>query len=494
MENICKSFGSVQALKNASVEILKGEVHCLLGENGAGKSTLMNALYGLYPADSGSIFINGSEVEINKTSTAQSLQIGMVHQHFMLIESMSVLKNIVLGDEEGRGSIDYSACRKRIAEIAGLYHFDFDLDKTISELSVGEKQRVEIFKAIYRGADIIILDEPTAVLTPPEVEVLFKVLGDMKSQGKTIIFITHKLAETMALSDRVTVLRSGEVITTVETAGETPQSLANLMVGHAVDLELKKSESKPGAPVLEIHGIRLFPSAEGPVDLTIREGEIFGIAGVDGNGQSELESMIAGTLDSESGEILYCGENIAGYSVEKRKSRGIGLIHSDRHRDSILPEMPLLRNFLLGYQKSPRFSQFGFLRGRALREYAEKMIKSYSIKTSSADQRISELSGGNQQKVVFSREAGMEPTLLVAAQPVRGLDVGAIDYIHNELLKLRDQGKAILLISTELKEVMELSDRIGVLYKGQISVQKDAGRFTAKELGYYMAGGTNFEE
>jgi simple sugar transport system ATP-binding protein len=489
MSHITKTFGTTVALSDVNLQIRAGEVHCLLGENGAGKSTLMNILYGLYQADSGAIEINEVLVEIPTPRMAQSLAIGMVHQHFMLVESMTVLQNIILGSEEGSFAIDYEACRERIEVLEQLYHFDFNLDSKVSQLSVGEMQRVEIFKAVYRGADIIILDEPTAVLTPQEVDVLFRILDDMRKQGKTIIFITHKLQETMRLSDRVTVLRSGYFVGTVETKDTNPEALATMMVGHEVDLVTNKGACCPGEPVLEIHDLKIFENSDHTIDITVRAGEIYGIAGVDGNGQQELERFIVGSARPKNGMVKLNGVDVTSCSVSKRKHLGLGIIPSDRHKDAILPDMSLIDNFLLGLQRNERFSSKGLVRHSALHAYADSMINAYSIKVSSTEQHISELSGGNQQKLVFSREVGMDPVLLVAAQPVRGLDIGAIDYIHNQLLQLRDRGQAILLISTELSEIMEMSDRIGVLYKGGIIAERNAEDFTKEELGLYMAGG-----
>lgn len=489
MHNISKSFDSLKALEEVNLEVTKGEIHCLLGENGAGKTTLMNILYGLYHADSGEIYINDKLVNIQSPKVAQRYHVGMVHQHFMLIESMTVLQNIILGNEEGKFSIDYARSRDKILDLEHTYHFDFDLEKPISTLSVGEKQRVEIFKAIYRGADIIILDEPTAVLTPQEVEVLFRILSDMRAQKKTIIFITHKLYETMELSNSVTVLRNGKVVQTLPTKDATPQSLATMMVGHEVSFDIKKTPCKPGETVLELKRLRVLPvSSKEGISLRLRKGEIYGIAGVDGNGQQELESCIIGTSRPIAGSILLNGREITNSSVSERKTRGIAAIPSDRLRNAILPDMSIVDNYLLGFQHHEKFVKSGFLRFNFLKSHAAKMIDAYSIKVSSLTQPISQLSGGNQQKIVFSREAGLEPLLLIAAQPVRGLDIGAIDAIHRQLLELRNGGKAILLISTELSEIMEMSDRIGVLYKGNLIAERDVDKVTIRELGLFMAG------
>ncbi len=489
MHRICKSFDRHKVLDEVNLEVEKGEIHCLLGENGAGKTTLMNILYGLYHADSGETYIKGKQVNISSPKVAQQHHIGMVHQHFMLIESMTVLQNIILGNEEGKFSIDYARSRDKVLDMERTYHFNFDLDKPISALSVGEKQRVEIFKAIYRGADIIVLDEPTAVLTPQEVEVLFHILDDMRAQQKTIIFITHKLYETMELSNSVTVLRNGKVVQTLRTKDATSQLLATMMVGHEVSFDIKKTPCRPGETVLDLKNLRVLPVADPQgISLKLHKGEIYGIAGVDGNGQQELESCIIGTSRPISGSIFFDGKEITNLSVSERKMRGIAAIPSDRLRNAILPDMSIVDNYLLGFQHHQKFAKYGFLGLNALRNHAAKMIEAYSIKVSSLTQPISQLSGGNQQKIVFSREAGLEPLLLIAAQPVRGLDIGAIDAIHRQLLELRDSGKAILLISTELSEIMEMSDRIGVLYKGNVIAERDADKFTIRELGLFMAG------
>jgi len=489
MKQITKSFEKLKALDHIDFEVERGEVHCLLGENGAGKSTLVNILYGLYHADSGEIHIHGKPVSISNPKIAQQYHIGMVHQHFMLIESMTVLQNIILGNEEGKCSIDYAASKARIAALENMYHFNFDLNKPVSALSVGEKQRVEIFKAIYRGADIIILDEPTAVLTPQEVEVLFRILDDMRKQEKTIIFITHKLHETMALSDRITVLRNGRVVGTLLTKDASPQSLATMMVGHAVDFGIVKKPYKPGDTVLELEGLRVLPvSGNAGISLKVQQGEIYGIAGVDGNGQQELESCIIGTSKPLAGSVFVNQEDMTALSVAERKAKGVAAIPSDRLRNAILSGMSITDNYLLGFQHHKAFAHLGLLRSNVLKKHAENMVRQYSIKISSFDQPIVQLSGGNQQKIVFSREAGLEPLLLIAAQPVRGLDIGAIEAIHKQLLQLRDSGKAILLISTELSEIMEMSDRIGVLYKGGLIAERDADKVTVHELGLFMAG------
>ncbi|MHB0854577.1 MAG: ABC transporter ATP-binding protein [Rectinema subterraneum] len=488
MKQISKAFDKLKALDHVDFEVDAGEVHCLLGENGAGKSTLMNILYGLYHADAGEIYIHGKAVHIANPKIAQQYHIGMVHQHFMLIESMTVLQNIILGNEAGRFTIDYAKNRSRIDELEKLYHFDFDLDTPISALSVGEKQRVEIFKALYRGADIVILDEPTAVLTPQEVDVLFRILDDMRKQGKTIIFITHKLHETMVLSDRVTVLRNGKIIGSLRTEEVTPKILATMMVGYAIDFDIVKSTFKPGKPVLELRQLKVLAASHATISLQVRQGEIYGIAGVDGNGQQELEGILAGTAKPLSGRIIFNGEDITAMPAAKRKAKGIALIPSDRLQNAILPGMPIIDNYLLGFQHNSMFSHFGILRFNVLKKHADNMVNQYSIKIFALEQPISQLSGGNQQKIVFSREAGLNPLLLVAVQPVRGLDIGAIDAIHRQLLQLRDRGKAILLISTELSEIMEMSDTIGVLYKGELIAQRKAGEVTIEQLGLFMAG------
>ena len=521
MIGIVKCFGPVRA--NDGIDLIVGqqEIHCLLGENGTGKSTLMNILFGLYHPDAGEIFINEKKAAIANPNDAYALGIGMVHQHFMLVNQLTVLENIILGKESGGLFLNRKESRKKVEELVERFGFRIDLQEKVVNLSVGMKQRVEILKTLYRGADIIILDEPTAVLTPQEVDELFKILRQLKENGKTIIFITHKLNETMSLSDRITVIRKGKVVFRCDTSSTNEKELATQMVGRQVEnivakrgqktgqavLELKgvrlheragetgqvenivaKRGQKTGQAVLELKGVRLHERAGETVSLKVRAGEILGIAGVDGNGQQELEEMIVGNRRVREGEIFINGIPVQNMAVKDRKAMGLGYIPSDRHKNAMIPSFSITENFLLGYQETPEYCRKGFIDYERLRQDAEKQVEEFEIKVAGVDQEIGQLSGGNQQKVILGREISHDPGLVVVAQPVRGLDIGAIERVHKTLLQLKEQGKAILLISAELSEVMNLSDRIAVFYEGEVSAQFDNGEYTKEEIGLFMAG------
>lgn len=488
MRKITKRFGNLVANDQIDFQVEQGEIHVLLGENGAGKSTLMNILFGLYQADEGQIFINGEEVKEHSPARALTLGLGMVHQHFMLVERLTVLENIILGFEPGEVLVDFAASRAKIQALVDEYHFHLDLDAKVEDLPVGVKQRVEIVKTLYRGADIIIFDEPTAVLTPPEVEELFQVFHELIKHNKTIVFITHKLNETMTVAHRISVLRNGRKIRTLAREETTPEELARLMVGREVAFDLEKSPCRPGKTILALQKVQLLPKAARTVDLEVRAGEIVGIAGVEGNGQLELEEMIMGLMPCPGGKILFNGQDITGLSVRERKSLGMAHIPSDRHKRAMLAGFSLEENLLLGRQFRPEWVRRGVIRQQALRQSCRQLIETFKIKASGAQQKIKFLSGGNQQKVILAREVSAGPELILAAQPTRGLDIGAIEYIHKLLLELRDQGKGILLISAELPEIMKLSDRIAVLYEGEIRALGPAEEFTQEELGLLMAG------
>lgn len=488
MKEVTKQFSGLAANDHINLSVRRGEIHSLLGENGAGKTTLMKILFGLYKADEGSILIDGKAVNISNPRIAFKLGLGMVHQHFMLVNNLTVLENIILGQEHGNLKLDMKKSRKIVSELSERYNFALDLNAKVEELSVGMKQRVEILKTLYRGADIIILDEPTAVLTPQEAEKLMGILQDMKAQGKTIIFITHKLNETMEVADRVTVLRNGRNIITVNKEDTTPEELARYMVGRDVSFCIYKAEQKKGKPILELENIRLLGQAQGTVDMKVHGGEILGIAGVEGNGQRELEELILGLKRPEEGSISLNGTEITKMSTKERKRLGIGYIPSDRHKRAMLTNFPIFENYLLGYHLRPGFSHRGIIRKQEVINHSESMIQRFQIKVSGYKQNIGSLSGGNQQKVIISREVSQDPCIVVAAQPTRGLDIGAIEYIHSQLIKFRDEGKAILLISAELTEILKLSDRIGVLYKGVLMELKESECFTEGEIGLLMAG------
>ncbi|MCC8085516.1 MAG: ABC transporter ATP-binding protein [Clostridium sp.] len=488
MVGIVKCFGPVRANDGIDFTVKHQEIHCLLGENGTGKSTLMNILFGLYHPDAGEIFINEKKASIANPNDAYALGIGMVHQHFMLVGQLTVLENSILGKESGGFFLNRRESRARVEELVERFGFRIDLDEKVVNLSVGMKQRVEILKTLYRGADIIILDEPTAVLTPQEVEELFKILRQLKKSGKTIVFITHKLNETMSLSDRITVIRKGKVVFCCNTQDTNEKELATQMVGRQVESVVAKKGQQTGDVVLELKEVRLHERAEHTVSLTVRAGEILGIAGVDGNGQQELEEMIVGNRKVTEGSILLGGKPIHTLPVKDRKAMGIGYIPSDRHKNAMVSGFSITENFLLGYQNTPEYCKKGFIDYDRLKQDAGKQVEAFEIKVAGVEQEIGQLSGGNQQKVILGREISHDPGLVLVAQPVRGLDIGAIERVHKTLLQLKEQGKAILLISAELSEVMNLSDRIAVFYEGEASAQFTNGEYTKEEIGLFMAG------
>lgn len=488
MLGITKKFGDFYANKDINLQIEKGEIHCLLGENGAGKTTLMNVLFGLYKPEAGTLKINGQEVTNHSSRNALHLGLGMVHQHFMLVDALTVWENVVVGHELGKFAIPEKESIEAVQKLADQYKFDLDVTEKVSELSVGKKQRVEILKTLYRGANIIILDEPTAVLSPPEVLQLLDILRDMKKEGKTIVFITHKLNETKAVADRVTVLRGGQSVCTVETEGREASDFANLMVGHEVSFDMERPEVEKGDVVLSLKNVRLLPNAQNTVSFDIHAGEIVGIAGVEGNGQKQLEEMIMGLAKCREGSITLLGDDITHWSTKKRCAKGIGYIPSDRHARAILPAFSIRDNYLLGTQFSDKYVKSGLINYKKLNEQTEKLMAHFDVRATSWKQNIGSLSGGNQQKMVLSREVDKNADLVIACQPVRGLDIGAIQYIHKILMDLRSQGKAVLLISAELTDIRQLSDRIAVLYKGEVLAIKENEEFSTEAIGLLMAG------
>ncbi|MFI3249810.1 MAG: ABC transporter ATP-binding protein [Eubacteriales bacterium] len=490
LRNITKRFGGAAANDEVNLLVKKGEIHCLLGENGAGKTTLMKILFGIYKPDQGTIAINGDTIQHMTPPKAFDLGIGMVHQHFMLINNLSVLENVVLGSEPGKVTFDRKKAAEVVGELSDRYHFDLPLEEKVGDLSIGLMSRVEIMKTIYRGAEIIILDEPTAVLTPIEVKAFLDILRDMKSQGKTIILITHKLNETMEVSDSITVLRGGKSVATLETRDTNVQALAGLMVGHEMEFALEKKENPTGDVVLGLENVQLLPQAQSTVSLEIRSGEIFGIAGVEGNGQQQLEELVMGLLKCKQGKITFLGNDVTHLSSKNRQKFGLGYIPSDRYKRAILPGFSLLDNYLLGNQFSDKFVKNGIISHGVLAERCQQTLQEFDVRTvkQTTSQAMSGLSGGNQQKLVLGREVGKEPELVVACQPIRGLDIGAIKFVHQQLLKLREEGKAILLISAELSELFQLSDQIGVLYKGELMAVKPAEEYTQQSISLLMAG------
>jgi ABC-type uncharacterized transport system ATPase subunit len=496
---ITKRFPGVLANDNVNFDLRSGEVHALLGENGAGKSTLMNILYGLYTPDEGEILLHGKPIELGSTKAAIEHGIGMVHQHFMLIPVMTVAENIVLATEPRRAGVllDYDAAHRRVRELSERYGLLVDPDARVDRITVGQQQRVEILKALYRGAEILILDEPTAVLTPQEAKELFEILDSLKSQGKSIIFISHKLNEVLEVADRITTLRRGVVVDTIPAAGATEESLARMMVGREVLLRVDKTPGHPGDPLLQVEDLaviddRGLESVRG-VSFEVRGGEILGLAGVDANGQSELIDAIAGLRPVKGGRIVVDGHNLTHAKAKQALDAGIGHIPEDRHRRGLILPFTLTENLALHAYRRPPNSRRGFLNLSAMTARARKLLKEFDVRGGTPTTPAAALSGGNQQKVVLAREIDGNPKVLIAAQPTRGLDVGAIEFVHGRLIEQRDSGRAILLVSLELEEILSLSDRILVIYEGRI-VGEFPPSATEEELGFAMTGGGRGEE
>nr|WP_243700628.1 MULTISPECIES: ABC transporter ATP-binding protein [Caldanaerobacter] len=493
LKNITKRFPGIVANDNINLEINKGEIHAIVGENGAGKSTLMKILAGLYQPDEGEIYVFGKKEKINSPNRAIELGIGMVHQHFMLVGRFSVLENIILGSEKKKGiTIDWENARQVIKELCDLYNFSVDIDAKVEDISVGMAQRVEILKVLYRGADILVFDEPTATLAPQEVKELFVNLRKLKEEGKTIIFISHKLDEVLEIADRVTVLRRGKVIGTVFANETTKEELARMMVGKPVLLKLDKEEVKKGDIILTVENLYLRSESgqillEG-INFNIRSGEIYGIAGVEGNGQRELAEAIMGLRAISEGEIKLVGESIKNLSIRERRSKGIAFIPEDRHKQGLVLPMKVWENVILGLHRKREFIRYPFLNVEKIQKFARGIVDKYNVMLSSINQPVEGLSGGNQQKVILGRELSQDPILVIAAQPTRGLDIGASEFVYTRLLSLREQGKAILLISADLDEVLSLSDRIGVMYKGKIVAEFKPEETTLEQIGLYMLG------
>lgn len=495
MKGIGKSFPGIRANDNINLTVEQGEIHVLLGENGAGKSTLMNILYGLYQPDEGQIFVKGKPVKINNPNIAIAHGIGMVHQHFMLVQPFTVAENIILGNEPKKGiSLDIDKAIRDVEEISKKYELKVDARAKIQDISVGMQQRVEILKTLYRGAEILILDEPTAVLTPQEIEELGVILKSLVAQGKSIILITHKLKEVMSMSDRVTIVRRGKIIDTLNTKDTNIDELAEKMVGRKVNLTVEKEAAEASAPVLEIKGLHVLDNrgleAVKGVDLEVRGGEILGIAGVDGNGQSELIQAITGLSKVKAGEILIDGKDITNLEPKEVIASGVSHIPEDRHKRGLVLNFSLAENSILGSHHEKQFRKGMGLNYQKIREYSKRLIKEFDVRTPSEKVMAKSLSGGNQQKLIVAREIDRDPSLCIASQPTRGLDVGAIEFVHKRLVELRDEGKAVLLVSLELDEVMSLSDRIAVMYDGKIVGIIDASAASEKKLGIMMAGGS----
>ena len=495
MLHITKEFPGIKANDDITLQLRRGEIHALLGENGAGKSTLMSVLFGLYQPDEGVIKKDGKEVQINDPNDATALHIGMVHQHFKLIDVFTVLDNIILGAEDTRlGFLSRKAAREKVLALSERYGLKVDLDAKIEDITVGMQQRVEILKMLYRDNEVLIFDEPTAVLTPQEIEELMEIMRGLTREGKSILFISHKLNEIMEVSDRVTVLRKGRYVGTVDTAATTQEELSRMMVGRPVQLVVEKDPAQPAEPVLTVEHLRV-PSrlykhdAVKDVSFTARAGEIVCIAGIDGNGQTDLVYALTGLEKPSGGRITLCGHDITHAAIQDRSKAGMSHIPEDRHKHGLILDFTLEQNLVLQRFQEPQFQSHGFIRFDQTRKYAEKLIAQYDVRSGQGPVTIARsMSGGNQQKAIVAREIDRDKPLIVAVQPTRGLDVGAIEYIHGELVKQRDEGTAVLLVSLELDEVMNLSDRILVMYEGQIVGEFDPKQTTVEELGLYMAG------
>ena len=494
MREITKIFGEFVANDKINLELRKGEIHALLGENGAGKSTLMNMLAGLLEPTSGEIVVNGQVVKLDSPSKAASLGIGMVHQHFMLVEAFTVAENIILGSELTKnGVLDIARATREINELSERYGLAVNSSAKVADISVGAQQRVEILKTLYRGADILIFDEPTAVLTPSEIDELMAIMKNLVKEGKSIILITHKLDEIRAVSDRVTVIRRGKSIETVEIAGATNADLAEMMVGRSVSFKTEKQEAQPKEVILSIKDLvvnenRGVPAVKN-LSLDVRAGEIVGIAGIDGNGQSELIQAITGLRKIESGSVELKGQSIVGLHPRQITEMSVGHVPEDRHRDGLVLEMMISENIALQtYYKEPH-SKKGILNYTNIIGYAKQLMQEFDVRAASEIVPASALSGGNQQKAIIAREVDRNPDLLIVSQPTRGLDVGAIEYIHKRLIQERDNGKAVLVVSFELDEILNVSDRIAVIHDGKIQGIVTPETTNKQELGVLMAGG-----
>ncbi len=495
MVNITKRFPGIIANDNVTLQLKKGEIHALLGENGAGKSTLMSVLFGLYQAEEGVIKKDGVEVKINNPNDANALGIGMVHQHFKLVECVSVLDNIILGDEDTKhGILQRARAREKVMALSEKYGLRVDPDALIEDISVGMQQRTEILKMLYRDNEILIFDEPTAVLTPQEIQELLQIMRNLAAEGKSILFISHKLNEIMAVADRCSVLRKGKYIGTVNIADTTKAELSRMMVGRDVEFAVTKGEAHPAEVVLDVKNLTV-PSkvhknnAVKNVSFQVHAGEIVCLAGIEGNGQTEFVYGLTGLEKISSGKIMLDGKDITNETIRQRSKDGMSHIPEDRHKHGLVLDYSLENNMVLQRYWQPEFQKGGFIRSDKVREYSDRLIAQYDVRSGQGSSTIvRSMSGGNQQKAIIAREIDRDPKLLIAVQPTRGLDVGAIEYIHKQIVAERDKGTAVLLVSLELDEVMNLSDRILVMYEGEIVGEFDPKTTTVQELGLYMAG------
>ncbi len=499
MKDIVKKFGDFVANDHINLTVHKGEVHAILGENGAGKSTLMNVLCGLYKPTSGQIFINGKEVQFSSPKNAIDMGIGMVHQHFMLIQPFTVTDNIILGVEPTKGLVvDKKTAREKVMELSERYAMKVDPDARIEDISVGMQQRVEILKVLYRGADTLILDEPTASLTPQEIEGLMEIISNLTADGKSVILITHKLKEITACSDYCTIIRQGKYIDTVKVDGVNENELAAMMVGREVNFRVEKKEQEPGEVVLDVKNLHAKDYRDVEIvkglNLQVRRGEIVGLAGVDGNGQTELVEVLTGLRKGESGEVKVLGKDLFNKSPHDTFEGGISSIPADRQKHGLILEFSNEDNLILQHFEEEPFSKNGILNRKAIREHATELIEKFDIRPRGCEEAPSgTLSGGNQQKVIIAREVTNDKDLLIAVNPTRGLDVGAIEFVHKYLVEQRNKNRAVLLVSFELDEIMSLSDRIEVIFDGQITGSVPGKDADEKELGFMMAGGKKHE-
>lgn len=494
MRDITKSFPGILANDRITLELRKGEVHALLGENGAGKSTLMSILFGLYQPESGSIRIRGKTVKIDNPNVANDLGIGMVHQHFKLVHNFTVTENIILGLEPKKGVVlDLASAARRVGELSRQYGLNVDPLERIENISVGMQQRVEILKMLYRNAEVLIFDEPTAVLTPQEIQELMKIMRNLIAEGKSIILITHKLKEIKAIADRCTVIRRGKVIGTVEVKDTDEGKMAEMMVGRQVSFKVEKANQAPGPVLLSIQNLTVNNSRKVPavknLSLELRAGEILGIAGVEGNGQTELVEAITGLRKAESGSVFLGDQNLLALTIRGRSAQGLAHIPEDRQKRGLVLDYTLEENLVLETHHQPPFARHGFLVPAAIRAHGEKIIQDFDVRSAEGPTTVARtMSGGNQQKAIIGREISLDPRVLIAVQPTRGLDVGSIEYIHKRLVQQRDQGKAVLLVSLELDEILDLSDRIAVVAHGEIIGVVNARDTNENEVGLMMTG------
>jgi ABC-type uncharacterized transport system ATPase subunit len=493
VSNVTKTFGTLRANDGVTMHVRNASVHAVLGENGAGKSTLMNILYGLYQPDSGQIFVRDRPVVIDSPKTALRLGIGMVHQHFTLVGPLTVVENVVLGRAERWHSLDLAGHARRLLALSESFGFEIDPHQPIWRLPIGMQQRVEILKLLYHNADILIFDEPTSVLTPKEVGPFLDVLGRLRTSGKTILFVTHKLEEVLAAADRVTVMRQGKALAEVETATTTRRHLARLMVARDIVFDIRRPTGNPGPVILDVESVRAIndrglPALDG-LSLQVRAGEILGIAGVDGNGQSELAQVIAGLRMVQAGRIIIGVDDVTrAPAAARRRRHGLGYVPEDRHQVGLVLDHTVAENLVLRAFAERPFARYGFLRATAIRSNADRLVDQYDVRLQSVDQPVRYLSGGNQQKIILARELEARPKVLVVSQPTKGLDVGAIEYVQNALLRERGRGAAILYISTELEHLLAVSDRVAVIFQGRITGTLLAADATAERLGLLMSG------